>query len=190
MIRFSSFDQSEFITSINSTSTTQLNSNENRNLSTSKTEKSISFNKIQHYTARVSNNNICQAVCLPTKDDFDDRIKIIHTVHLNHELMTNYDDTSCNEYKNDNSYNHQNMFNDFEDHKSTNNVDLGYGTPQEPMNLILNSETHQEKLLVDNAISLQYAEKEIKAIKNRIIICGLTLTIPLFLYLRFTIWNQ
>lgn len=178
------------MTSIQNTSTAQLNANANGNLSTPKTEKSTSFNKIQHYTARVSNNNICQAVCLPTRDDFDNRIKIVHTVHLNHEFMANCNDTSCNEFKNDNSYKHENIFNDSEDHKSTNKVDLGYDTHQETMNSGLHSEMDHEKLLIDNAVSLQYAEKEIMAIKNRIIICGLTLTIPLFLYLRFTIWNQ
>lgn len=43
---------------------------------------------------------------------------------------------------------------------------------------------------MDNSIALNFAEKETVAVKNRIILCGLTLTIPLFLYLRFTIWNQ
>lgn len=45
-------------------------------------------------------------------------------------------------------------------------------------------------IYMDNSIALKLAEKETLAVKNRIILCGLTLTIPLFLYLRFTIWNQ
>lgn len=49
--------------------------------------------------------------------------------------------------------------------------------------------TQGGRVVVDNMISLKCAELESIAVKNRIILCGLTLTIPLFLYLRFTIWN-
>ena len=44
-------------------------------------------------------------------------------------------------------------------------------------------------MVVDKTIALRYAEQETTAVKNRIILIGLTLTIPLFLYIRFTIWH-
>lgn len=43
---------------------------------------------------------------------------------------------------------------------------------------------------VDHTIALDCARLETTALKNRMVLCGLTLTIPLFLYLRFTIWSQ
>lgn len=45
-------------------------------------------------------------------------------------------------------------------------------------------------IIVDTTIALKYAQQETTALKNRMILCGLTLTIPLFLYLRFTIWRE
>lgn len=48
----------------------------------------------------------------------------------------------------------------------------------------------QVNIVVDNTIALRFAEQETTAVKNRIILIALTLTIPLFLYLRFTIWKQ
>lgn len=47
----------------------------------------------------------------------------------------------------------------------------------------------QINIVVDKTVALRYAALETTAVKNRIILIGLTLTIPLFLYLRFTIWN-
>lgn len=41
---------------------------------------------------------------------------------------------------------------------------------------------------IDTGIVQTIADRETVAIKNRIILCGLTLTVPVFLYLRFVFW--
>lgn len=43
-------------------------------------------------------------------------------------------------------------------------------------------------ITVNDSISHAVADRETLAVKNRIILCGLTLTIPVFLYLRFAFW--
>lgn len=43
-------------------------------------------------------------------------------------------------------------------------------------------------LTINRDISRHISECEMLAVKNRIILCGLTLTIPVFLYLRFAFW--
>lgn len=42
---------------------------------------------------------------------------------------------------------------------------------------------------VNKDIAGETAKSEVKAVKNRILLCWLTLTIPLFLYLKFKFWD-
>ncbi|VVT54587.1 uncharacterized protein SAPINGB_P004150 [Magnusiomyces paraingens] len=44
-------------------------------------------------------------------------------------------------------------------------------------------------IVVNDDIAADMAARETLAVKNRIILCSLTLTIPIFLYLRFTFWT-
>lgn len=46
-----------------------------------------------------------------------------------------------------------------------------------------------DSIAINESIALDVSARETLAVKNRIILCSLTLTIPIFLYLRFTFWN-
>jgi hypothetical protein len=46
------------------------------------------------------------------------------------------------------------------------------------------------QIVTDKEISVIAADRESRAVRNRILLCWLTLTIPLILYLKFTYWDQ
>lgn len=46
------------------------------------------------------------------------------------------------------------------------------------------------QIMVRSDIARSWAKMEMQAIKNRIVLCGLTLTIPLFMYLKLVFWSE
>ena len=46
------------------------------------------------------------------------------------------------------------------------------------------------KIQVNSDVAIESASSETKAIRHRMPLCWLTLSIPLFLYLKFTFWDK
>lgn len=60
---------------------------------------------------------------------------------------------------------------------------------QSPPELSKVTVTQSHQQLFSNAICIQLAQSENRAIRNRILLCWLTLTIPLLLYLKLRFWD-
>lgn len=144
----------------------------------------VSLGTVKHYKAFVNGGNL--GISLEEEGNFT---KITHVVSLHHY----YDDEEDEDIKQD-GFTPQTLFQNGlwlnTSRGETVYYDHEVGYRHRSVDSVEEHVSKTNVIQVDNTVALNCAEQETTAIKNRMVLCGLTLTIPLFLYLRFTIWSQ